>query len=130
MRLIQHNGIMLVAESEDPQRGQRAGREGGESDMYARVSKLEGSPEQVDELERVAAEWIAPSLTQMEGFRGILALASRQSGEVQLVTLWESEEALRQSEEDADQLRDATAQAVDGEITGVERYEVVLRYTL
>lgn len=98
--------------------------------MYARVSKLEGSPEQVDELERVAAEWIAPSLTQMEGFRGILALASRQSGEVQLVTLWESEEALRQSEEDADQLRDATAQAVDGEITGVERYEVVLRYTL
>ncbi|HEX4992758.1 MAG TPA: antibiotic biosynthesis monooxygenase [Rubrobacteraceae bacterium] len=98
--------------------------------MYARVSKLEGSPEQVDELERVAAEWIAPSLTQMKGFRGILALASRQSGEVQLVTLWESEEALRQSEEDADQLRDATAQAVDGEITGVERYEVVLRYTL
>ena len=98
--------------------------------MYARVSKLEGSPEQVDELERVAAEWIAPSLTQIEGFRGILALASRQSGEVQLVTLWESEEALRQSEEDADQLRDATAQAVDGEITGVERYEVVLRYTL
>ena len=98
--------------------------------MYARVSKLEGSPEQVDELERIAAEWIAPSLTQMEGFRGILALASRRSGEVQLVTLWESEEALRQSEEDADQLRDATAQAVDGEITGVERYEVVLRYTL
>ena len=98
--------------------------------MYARVSKLEGSPEQVDELERIAAEWIAPSLTQIEGFRGILALASRQSGEVQLVTLWESEEALRQSEEDADQLRDATAQAVDGEIARVERYEVVLRYTL
>lgn len=97
--------------------------------MYARVSKLEGSPEQVDELERVAAEWIAPSLTQMEGFRGILALASRQSGEVQLVTLWESEEALRQSEEDADQLRDVTAQAVDGEISGVERYEVVLKHT-
>jgi heme-degrading monooxygenase HmoA len=130
MRLIQHNGIMLVAESEDPQGGQRAGREGGERDMYARVSKLEGSPEQVDELERIAAEWIAPSLTQMEGFRGILALASRQSGEVQLVTLWESEEALRQSEEYADQLRDATAQVVDGEIAGVERYEVVLRYTL
>jgi heme-degrading monooxygenase HmoA len=98
--------------------------------MYARVSKLEGSPEQVDELERIAAEWIAPSLTQMEGFRGILALASRQSGEVQLVTLWESEEALRQSEEDAYQLRDATAQAVNGEIAGVERYEVVLKYTL
>jgi heme-degrading monooxygenase HmoA len=98
--------------------------------MYARVSKLEGSPEQVDELERIAAEWVAPSLTEMEGFRGILALASRQSGEVQLVTLWDSEEALRQSEAEADQLRSTTAQALEGEVAGVERYEVVLRYTL
>jgi hypothetical protein len=66
----------------------------------------------------------------MDGFRGSLALASRQSGEVQLVTLWESEETLLQSEEEADQLRGGTAQAVDGEIAEVERYEVVLRYIL
>ena len=45
--------------------------------MHARVSKLEGLPEQVDELERIAAEWLAPALSEMEGFRGILALADR-----------------------------------------------------
>ena len=39
--------------------------------MHARVSKLEGPPEQVNELGRIAAEWVAPSLTEMEGFRGI-----------------------------------------------------------
>ena len=59
--------------------------------MYARMSKLEGPPEQVDELGRIAAEWLAPSLSEMEGFHGILALADRQSGEVQMVSLWESE---------------------------------------
>jgi heme-degrading monooxygenase HmoA len=98
--------------------------------MHARVSKLEGPPEQVNELGRIAAEWVAPALTQMEGFRGILALADRQSGKVEVVTLWESEEAMRQSEEEADQLRGDTARAAgETTIAGVERYEVVLSYT-
>jgi heme-degrading monooxygenase HmoA len=97
--------------------------------MHARVSKLEGLPEQVDELGRIAAEWLAPSLSEMEGFHGILALADRQSGKVEMVTLWESERAMRQSDEDADRLRGATARAAGGEVAGVERYEVVLLHT-
>ena len=98
--------------------------------MHARVSKLEGPPEQVDELGRIVAEWVAPSLTQMDGFRGLLALADRESGKVEVVSLWESEEALRASEEAADQLRGETARAAGGAIAGVERYEGVLLYTL
>jgi heme-degrading monooxygenase HmoA len=70
--------------------------------MHARVSKLEGLPEQVDELGRIATEWLAPSLSEMEGFHTILALADRQSGKVELVTLWESEQAMHQSEQDAE----------------------------
>jgi len=98
--------------------------------MHARVSKLEGPPEQVNELDRIVAEWVAPSLAQMDGFRGILALADRQSGKVEVVTLWESEEAMLQSEEEAEQLRGDIARAADGAIAGVERYEVVLSYSL
>jgi heme-degrading monooxygenase HmoA len=97
--------------------------------MHAPVSKLEGLPEQVDELGRIAAEWLAPSLSEMEGFHGILALADRQSGKVEIMTLWESERAMHQSEEDADQLRSATARAAGGEVEDVERYEVVLLHT-
>src|SRR5918993_466400 len=37
------------------------------------------------------------------------------SGKVQMVTLWESEQAMHQSEEDAEQLRSATARAAGGE---------------
>ncbi len=98
--------------------------------MHARVSKLESPPEQVNELGRIVAEWAAPLLTQMEGFRGILALADRQSGKVEVVTLWESEEAMRHSEEEADLMRSDTARDAGGAIAGVERYEVVLSYTL
>jgi heme-degrading monooxygenase HmoA len=116
----------LVAESEDSPSNERVGKEHTERAMHARVSKLEGLPEQVDELGRIATEWLAPSLSEMEGFHAILALADRQSGKVELVTLWESEQAMHQSEQDADQLRSATARAAGGEVAEVERYEVVL----
>jgi ABC-type microcin C transport system permease subunit YejB len=51
------------------------------------------------------------------------------SGKVQMVTLWESEQAMNQSEQDAEHLRSATARAAGGEVAGVERYEVVLLHT-
>jgi hypothetical protein len=40
------------------------------------------------------------------------------------VTFWESEEALRASEEAADKLREDSAEAMSDTIAGVERYEV------
>jgi heme-degrading monooxygenase HmoA len=129
MRWTSRDGIMLVAESEDSPSNERVGKEHTERAMHARVSKLEGLPEQVDELGRIATEWLAPSLSEMEGFHTILALADRQSGKVELVTLWESEQAMHQSEQDADQLRSATARAAGGEVAEVQRYEVVLLHT-
>jgi heme-degrading monooxygenase HmoA len=115
-----------VAESKDSQKRTSESGRSTQRAMHARVSKLEGLPEQVDELGRIATEWLAPSLSEMEGFHTILALADRQSGKVELVTLWESEQAMHQSEQDADQLRSATARAAGGEVAEVERYEVVL----
>jgi len=55
--------------------------------------------------------------------------AAAGSGKVQMVTLWESEQAMNQSEQDAEHLRSATARAAGGEVAGVERYEVVLLHT-
>jgi heme-degrading monooxygenase HmoA len=131
MRWTCRDGIMLLWSRKRglAKEDERVGKEHAERAMHARVSKLEGLPEQVDELERIAAEWLAPSLSEMEGFHGILALADRRSGKVELVTLWESEQAMHQSEEDADRLRDETARAAGGEVEDVERYEVVLLHT-
>ena len=56
----------------------------------------------------------------------MIALAGRTSGKTLGITFWESEEAMRASEEAADRLREESAEAGGGTIAGVERYEVGL----
>ena len=92
--------------------------------MYGRVSTFEGSPEQVDELTRYAREQVLPALEGLDGFSGILGMADSQNGKVVAVTLWESEEAMRASEEAANRIRDESAEATSETIASVERYEV------
>jgi heme-degrading monooxygenase HmoA len=94
--------------------------------VYARVSIFEGSPELMDEWLRQAREVVLPAARQMEGFEGIIALGDRQSGKTLGITFWESEEAMRASEESAGRLREESAEAGGDEIAGVERYEVGL----
>jgi len=60
----------------------------------------------------------------MDGFRGMIALGDRQSGKTLGITFWESEEAMRASEEEANRLREESAEAGGDTIAGVERYEV------
>jgi len=60
----------------------------------------------------------------MDGFKGMIALGDRQSGKMLGITFWESEEAMRASEEEANRLREESAEASEETIAGVERYEV------
>jgi heme-degrading monooxygenase HmoA len=62
----------------------------------------------------------------MDGFQGVYFLVDRQSGKGLSITLWESEEAMRASEDAANQLRSESAEASGEEILGVERYEVAI----
>jgi heme-degrading monooxygenase HmoA len=94
--------------------------------VYARVSTFEGSPEQIDEGLRYLREEILPTGKEDPGFKGPIALGDRQSGKMLSITLWESEEAMRATEQDANQLRSAWAQTSGQEIASVERYEVGL----
>ena len=94
--------------------------------MYARISTLEGSPEHIDEGLRQVRENVLPQLQKQEGFKGMAALADRQTGKVLGVTFWESEETLQASEEAADRLREDSAEAMSDTIADVERYEVGL----
>ncbi len=94
--------------------------------MYARVSTLEGPPELMDEGLRQAREVVLPRGRLLEGFKGMIALGDRHSGKSLGITFWESEEAMRASEEAADRLREGSAQASGDTIVSVERYEVGL----
>jgi heme-degrading monooxygenase HmoA len=94
--------------------------------MHARVSILEGPPVPIDQLLRHVREEVLPRAKQMDGFKGIIALGDRHSGKTLGITFWESEEAMRASEEAANRLREESAEAGGDTIVSVERYEVGL----
>jgi hypothetical protein len=95
--------------------------------MHARVSRFQDDPSNLDEAERFAEEKIVPQAQAQPGFLGLLSLIDRDSGVSLAITLWESEQAMRDSETAADQLRDDSAAHTDAKITSVERYEVSIR---
>ena len=94
--------------------------------MFARMSILEGSPDQIDEGLRHVKEQVLPFMQQQDGFKGFIALSDRQTGKVIGVSLWESEQAMRTSEEAGDRARGDSAEVVSASGVDVERYEVGL----
>ena len=67
--------------------------------MYARVTTIQGAPGKMDDATGHIQEQTLPQLQKMEGFKGFVALGDRQSGKVLGVAFWESEEALRATDE-------------------------------
>jgi heme-degrading monooxygenase HmoA len=95
--------------------------------MFARVSTFQGPPDRTAEGIRVAREQILPAARLQDGFLGIFLLFDRESGRSLSVTLWESEEEMKASEDAAVRARTESAEAAGEIIVGVERYEVVLQ---
>lgn len=94
--------------------------------MFARMNTFDGSPDRLDDALHNVREQVLPQLHQQDGFKGLMFLANYQSGELQLMSLWESAQAMRASEEEGKRLRAGVAEAGDQEIANVERYDVVL----
>lgn len=94
--------------------------------MHARVTHISGSPDDVDAGIANFNENVVPFVRD-EGGKGALLLVDRANGNGIAVTLWDSEEAMQESEERANALR-----AEAGEVMGtseaptVDRYEVAV----
>jgi heme-degrading monooxygenase HmoA len=104
------------------------GGKGGRS-VFARMFTIEGRREQFDGFARAGEEKIIPALRRLDGFEGLLVLADRQNGKILVVTLWEDEEAMRGGEGASHWFRAFGAESAGGEVTNVERYEVVYSET-
>src|SRR3712207_5131025 len=94
--------------------------------MHARMTTLEGTSERLDEGLRQIREDVLPQLQQQDGFKGFVVFDNRQSGKLIGFSLWESEQALRASEEVGDRTRRQSAETMSDTIAGVERFEVAL----
>jgi heme-degrading monooxygenase HmoA len=94
--------------------------------MFARVSTYQGSPDELEDDIRDTTENIVPAVEQIPGSLGLYVLVNRESGRSMSITLWESEAALRESEQAADRIRDASAERHQETIVSVERFEVAV----
>jgi hypothetical protein len=74
----------------------------------------------------VGKEQAVPAVRQIEGSKGVLWLVDRSTGKAMSITLWETEEAMRASEEAADQIRGESAQSAGGTVVSVDRFEVAI----
>ena len=90
--------------------------------MYARVTSGTGDP---DRLAKAIREQVLPAAEKIAGFKGLISLSDRQTGEGFTIALWESEEALRKSEEEVNKLRQQAAAASNTTIASVKIYEVI-----
>ncbi len=93
--------------------------------MFVRMFTIEGRREQLDEFSRLGENKDLPALQRLDGFEGSLVLANRHNGHILIVTFWRSEEAMRGGEGASHWFRVFVAEAAGGEVTSVERYEVV-----
>ncbi len=93
--------------------------------MFARVSTFRESADSIEESLTRTAD-VVERAEAMSGFKGLYYLIDQTSGKTMAITLWNTEEDMRSSEEAANQIRADEAAATGGQIVGVERYEVAV----
>lgn len=92
--------------------------------MFARVTQLDVRSERLREGYREIEEHVYPALRMQVGYSGSLLLANPESGKMLAVTLWENEQDMQATDEASHWFRVFGAEAVEGTVTDVERYEV------
>jgi heme-degrading monooxygenase HmoA len=95
--------------------------------MYARKTALKTSTDNVDAAMNVYSDEVLPLARNIPGFKGAVALADRSTGDIVTYTLWETEDAMSTSEEQANQIRAESVQKI-GALgpPDVQRYEVLV----
>ena len=91
--------------------------------MFARVTRAQGQVDRLEEFVRNFREQAAPLVRAQPGFQGAYLLVDRQQGNVLAISLWESEQAMRQSEQAIGPRRMQPMQQLGG-MPMVTQYEV------
>jgi hypothetical protein len=101
-----------------------------ENAKAARVSVMEGSPDAIDPGLQKTREDTLPKVRAIDGNVAAIGLADRENGRISMITLWDGSDSMRASEQEADQLRERSAELADQKITHVARYEVATAQSL
>lgn len=86
---------------------------------------IEGAdPEAMAESVEVKKGVLPTEFGQTEGMKGAVFLTDRRGATILVISLWQDEEAMGRSEDEATRVREEVT--VPGETASVERYEVAL----
>jgi len=92
--------------------------------MFARLGAWQGSAEELERWIERARDHVKPAIREDPGLKAAYWLVDREAGKGLIVTFWDSEEAMRASEEARRRRQAATAAATGARVT-TERYEIV-----
>lgn len=91
--------------------------------MFARVSTYKTGPETVS---NTPAQEIVDRVRQIPGNKGIYYLAGNGIDKAISITLWDTEEAMVESREEANKIRKDNSDAEKTQILEVEEFEVTV----
>lgn len=94
--------------------------------MFARVTDITAPADQLDAGIAGFTEQVLPAARGMQGFVRAYLLVDRESGRALSVTVWETEEAMRASEEAANQLRSSVTSDMGATTVSVGRFEIAV----
>ncbi len=94
--------------------------------MHARISNYESDPLHLDAANDYARNTALPQIRGFPGFRGVVALFDGESGHTMTITFWDDQDALIASEAEGARLRRELAQASEGTIGAIGRFEVTI----
>ena len=95
--------------------------------MYARSTTFHGNPDNIDAGITFIKDEAAPMLDELEGCRGLSLLVDRESGHCIATSSWDSEEAMRASDEQLLPIR-ARGQEILGGSMQVDEWEIAVMH--
>ncbi len=94
--------------------------------MHARSAVIEMAPEKIDDAVEFWKDEQIPKYREQDGYKGFTLMVNRDSGKVFGVSFWESEDALRASDELGKQARAGLAETGGGSEQPRENWEVAV----
>ena len=95
--------------------------------MHVRATRISAAPDRIPGLIETFTRDTVPDVRKLAGNRGAGLLVDRNNGVCLAITYWESEAALKASEETATGLRTRTVQSAGGTVENVDRFEQVIQ---
>ena len=93
--------------------------------MYARSTTIQAQTSAIDEGIAHVRDQVMPAIQGMEGYVGLSMLVDRQSGRCIATSAWQSEEAMRASDDQLRPIRDRAAEILGG-TAQVDEWEIAM----